>query len=618
MYVRDCHIENVGPIRSFDLQFPVRDDGAPQPVMLLGENGTGKSTLLSMVADAILLFQQQVFTDITPKQALGSTPYLRLAGSLNQRNSAAYGLSALRFEEKGTSGFWVEKTGKLKVEDATSRLGGRFSSGFAWDEHKDPFKDVSKSFSSDDLKEDFTGGSYCFFPSERRERPSWLNDETVSNTSLFRSDMPFQGRLGKPLYVTNSVESCIPWLLDVMLDARIDLNLAGNDEQGNELYQSDGNLQGVRSRQLLDVLNAFLRSLLGSSSARFGVSHRANRLFRLCIVQGEDLVPNLSCLSSGQATLLGMFMTILRYSDCQNRAGVGSDLNNVRGMVLIDEADAHLHTRLQYEVLPLLIKRFPGVQFLITSHSPLLLRGMEDQLGRDGFLAIEMPSGTPRSSDDYPEVAAQVRCLSETKEFQEILNAKLSETVLLPRVFMEGSTDVRYIETAFHVLGHGETLTRLKLDTLARLGAAGDVNGGSSALKKLATLFKSDGVFPWRVLLLYDFDAKESDEEYNALTIRSIPRTDNSKIGKGIENLLPPDCMPHDSYYSPESRRGDYGESICTEVFEKERLCKDLCDAADPDVFGVFEPVVEIIENWLNSISALQTPPEPVGMGPTS
>jgi len=608
MYVRDCHIENVGPIQSLDLQFPLREDGTPKPIVLLGENGTGKSTLLSMVADALLLFQQRVFTDVTPNQSMGSTKFLRIAGGVNQRNTASYALSALRFEDNGSSDVWVEKTGTLKVEDAKGRLGERFSAGLAWQTETGTFKRVSESVSESDLEEDFVANSYCYFPSEREERPSWLNDESVADTSLFRFDAGLRGKLGKPLVVTDSAQSCVPWLMDVLLDARADLSLFAGAEQSG-LYRPDGSVGGSRSRQLLSVLNNFLHFLLGNSSARFGVSPRGNRVSRLCIVEDDQMLPKLSCLSSGQSSLLGLFMTILRYSDCQKLIGVGSDLASVNGMVLVDEADAHLHTRLQYEVLPLLIKSFPKVQFLITSHSPVLLLGMEKQFGQNGFLALEMPLGIRCSSDDYPEAAATVHCFEETKEFKSVVAAKLNETTL-PEVLMEGRTDVRYIQTAFHVFGHDETLARVDITTLAVAGATGDINGGAEPMKSVERLYKSGAAFSRKpTLLLYDSDVHRTDSQCGALTVRSLPHNANSGIKKGIENLLPLGVVVPDSdeYYSVQPGTGDYGQAL-PKVFEKERLCNDLCSTTDHAVFKAFRPVVETIENWLNSLSGTQGP----------
>ncbi len=47
------------------------------------------------------------------------------------------------------------------------------------------------------------------------------------------------------------------------------------------------------------------------------------------------------------------------------------------GIVLIDEIDAHLHPSWQQKIMPILTKRFPNVQFIVSAHSPLLVAGCD-------------------------------------------------------------------------------------------------------------------------------------------------------------------------------------------------------------------------------------------------
>ena len=69
------------------------------------------------------------------------------------------------------------------------------------------------------------------------------------------------------------------------------------------------------------------------------------------------------------------------------------DASDVRGIVVVDEIELHLHARHQYEVLPNLIRLFPKVQFILTSHSPLFVLGMESLFGEDGFALHRLPGG---------------------------------------------------------------------------------------------------------------------------------------------------------------------------------------------------------------------------------
>jgi predicted ATP-binding protein involved in virulence len=50
---------------------------------------------------------------------------------------------------------------------------------------------------------------------------------------------------------------------------------------------------------------------------------------------------------------------------------------NTSGTVLVDEIDLHLHPTLQSVVVNSLKKAFPNLQFIITSHAPMIMTGIE-------------------------------------------------------------------------------------------------------------------------------------------------------------------------------------------------------------------------------------------------
>jgi predicted ATP-binding protein involved in virulence len=54
-------------------------------------------------------------------------------------------------------------------------------------------------------------------------------------------------------------------------------------------------------------------------------------------------------------------------------------LKEVHGLVLIDEFGIHLHPALQNDSLLKLQSTFPNVQFIVTTHSPLLLNGLRKE-----------------------------------------------------------------------------------------------------------------------------------------------------------------------------------------------------------------------------------------------
>ena len=48
-------------------------------------------------------------------------------------------------------------------------------------------------------------------------------------------------------------------------------------------------------------------------------------------------------------------------------------LADVAGVVMIDDIDVHLHPGWQREIVPKLAETFPKMQFIITTHSPLVV-----------------------------------------------------------------------------------------------------------------------------------------------------------------------------------------------------------------------------------------------------
>lgn len=49
------------------------------------------------------------------------------------------------------------------------------------------------------------------------------------------------------------------------------------------------------------------------------------------------------------------------------------------GVCLIDEVDAHLHPRWQETIIPGLRALFPNVQFIATTHSPIVVASVEPE-----------------------------------------------------------------------------------------------------------------------------------------------------------------------------------------------------------------------------------------------
>lgn len=70
--------------------------------------------------------------------------------------------------------------------------------------------------------------------------------------------------------------------------------------------------------------------------------------------------------------------------DLANRGFILNNNCSPEGIAFIDEIDLHLHPSLASEILPRLRRSFPRLQFIISTHSPLVITNFNQSEGEDG------------------------------------------------------------------------------------------------------------------------------------------------------------------------------------------------------------------------------------------
>lgn len=103
----------------------------------------------------------------------------------------------------------------------------------------------------------------------------------------------------------------------------------------------------------------------------------------------------LSALADGYRGTVTWIMDLLAWWFVY-RNGKTFRFRDVRGVVFIDEIEQHLHPRWQRNIVRLLTQSFPRVQFVATSHSPLVASGCEQVAVHNitrGAHRIESPFG---------------------------------------------------------------------------------------------------------------------------------------------------------------------------------------------------------------------------------
>ena len=484
----------------------------------------------------------------------------------------------------------MRKLGRLDPETYSPDLKSVFAPVWNWQRNEN-YKGVSRN--EEIIKAEIEKGAHAFFPASRREDPDWFNPKSLTVGPETSAIGHFNKELAKPLRVETCTEESISWILDVFLDSLVDLRLLRPNLSIEEVVNLENRQALQRARQNVERI---LQAILQDSTAKLHLNFRNLAPSRLSIqLNNGQMIPSLQSLSEGQSQLFHLFATIIRYGE-RNNINRSIRLSEITGVVLIDEIDVHLHPSLQYEIVPQLIKLFPKVQFIVSSHSPLFLLGMDRMFGPDGFTILELPTGSRISSERFTEFGKAFEYYQNTESFKEQIEQRFMEGNK-PLVLTEGTSDVRYVQTALTLLGKEDLLNSFDIEPVGMEGGNQPRPGGSSGLNRFKNVYESKAsLFHRPILLLYDWDAGKPDDQVERLWVRSIPRnTENNKVNKGIENLFPAELFD-DCFYCEYS--GDDGGY--TKRLNKKKFCDWICEERkNVDDFEKFDKIVESLEEFI-------------------
>lgn len=106
----------------------------------------------------------------------------------------------------------------------------------------------------------------------------------------------------------------------------------------------------------------------------------------------------ISELSEGYKSMLSWLAHLIIHLLAANQWH--GDINKIKGIVLIDEVDLHLHPSWQQRVIPLLRESFPNLQFIGTTHSPMTVGGVSD----GDIVLLEQQEGNIQVKQDLPSI----------------------------------------------------------------------------------------------------------------------------------------------------------------------------------------------------------------------
>lgn len=201
MYVKEIIVKNSGPLANMEIVPDFQPDGAPKPIVLVGSNGSGKTTILSIIADALIEIAATKFTDVDQPQGI-SRKYYRVLGSSTLRVGAKFELYLVKFDNAGHDINLAAKFGKIDP-DVEKKFKAKYPEIVRLSEENiTKFTLASEALfrtPNDDIGQIFRKGAYVFFPSSRAEIPSWANEQASDEPGGF--DTTFATTLKKPIIV---------------------------------------------------------------------------------------------------------------------------------------------------------------------------------------------------------------------------------------------------------------------------------------------------------------------------------------------------------------------------------------------------------------------------------
>lgn len=453
MKITKLLLKNLGPVSDVTIEPRLSANSHPIPIAIVGQNGAGKSLTLSVLLDAMTEARRASFSEI---QEVDANQYLKISSKNYVQHSSEFSHASavistkhgdIVFNEVVSQISPVDFFSKNPVPSLLSRLqNSEFqNSGF--------FKDISVT---EQQKKDVRDGAFLYFPYFRYETSYWMNQ--TAKVDFIKNENIYGKSKLNPIR-TNIIEETKRWILNVLLDRELYEKRIEKPIYSNNIHPQFLGYEGPNT-QLFKLVNEIVSTMLIAknsqiTSARIGIGPKGNREIRVFATKGgqaeETVAPDISQMSSGELMTLGLATEIIRAYELV-KGSPPQTLDDVTGIVLVDEIDLHLHVSFQREVLPKIIRKFSNVQFIFTTHSPFFLLGMAESGEIDIY---NFPIGSRIAPEEFGEFQSSYDLfISKNEQFRNQFEdlKKKSDAETRPLIITEGKTDWKHLKFALETL----------------------------------------------------------------------------------------------------------------------------------------------------------------------
>lgn len=401
MYLKKLRLRNIKCFEDVTLEFPHRDGDYSGWVVLLGQNGAGKSTIVRAIAELVIELHESSW--IRDEDWVG--------------HQAPSGRIEVIFQE-------------TRFDDPSLRGGGaeRYPTVGA-------AKQLTLKSTVERLKHEFDPRTLQI---RKANSPGWLACGYGPFRRLDDRPLAFPVRPGQAPFLTllsdaAGIAEPFSWLRQIYAKS-LDTKLANHAALAREFPV------------LLEVINSLL-------PGGVRIKEVSTEKIQFETLGGAEV--GALQLSDGYRSFLALAVDLLmrvylatdRFSRYVNRhAEENFPQVLAEGIVLIDEADAHLHPSWQRELGDRLRRVFPKIQFIVTTHSPFIA-----QEATDGGLFVLRSSG---------------KGTVEVEQFEESVRGWTATQILTSPAF--GLHSTRSVETEQLIRRNSELVSKSRVERLTK------------------------------------------------------------------------------------------------------------------------------------------------------
>ena len=329
MPVASLNFSNVGPFDTIEFEFD------RQVNVFTGPNNSGKSTVLWVLGDIL------VYSFPFPKKLL-------------RREASEFGMHIFGASSKYGGPFPI-------LSDPYKQYRTEGERWEAWYDYMGGMATVGYTNFTPALRQSTDFRSPGPTAKQRKEEPQ-EGGQQRSRQSFIEPDYdPLDAEVGKRQGLISAKASLVSD--EAVIQKIIDLDYRSYRQQRPEVRKFIVRIGEVAS----EITEGFPIQFLGVSEDEQG-------LFPQFHTPDGDIPLNV--LSQGtQSIIQWLAHQLIGYAEYYD---FPDDLEDMPGILIVDEIDAHLHPSWQRRIIPTLTKHFPNLQIFCSTHSPLMLAGLKE------------------------------------------------------------------------------------------------------------------------------------------------------------------------------------------------------------------------------------------------